>query len=612
MGCMRLSTASDRDLDGAVAVLHAAFDTGVNFLDTADAYCLDEGDAGHNERLIARAIASWSGDRSTLRVATKGGLTRPGGAWVPDGRARHLEAACAASRRALRVERIALYQLHAPDPRTPLERSVRALAGLKRDGLVEEIGLSNVTFGQIAEARRIVEIAAVQVELSPWNDDSVMNGVAAYCLENGIRLLAYRPFGGADHQKRLLADPLLAEVGAHHGRTSQEIVLAWLRSLSPLVVPLPGPTHVETARSVGRAAGIVLREEERALLAERFPVSQILRPPRRHRRPAEKADGEVVLVMGLPGAGKSSLAKELVAKGYERLNRDETGGRLVDLLPALDRLVASGRKRVVLDNTYTSRKSRGAVIERAFSHGLPVRCVWLDSGLEEAQVNATMRMITRYGRLLEPGEMRKAVKNDPGAFAPSAQFRHQRELEPPSLDEGFSRVDVVPFRRRPDPARTGRAVLVWCDGVFWQGHSGLRTPSSVADAVILPGRPEVLRRHHEQGFVIVGLSWQPGIDEGTTSARDVDADLARMKERLGVPIDILYCPHEGGPPQCWCRKPLPGLGVVAILRHALDPSRCLYVGQGATDIAFARRLGFDYREAAEFFRATARPEDGTG
>ena len=604
---MRLSTAPDRDDDRAVAVLHAAFDAGVNLLDTADAYCRDQGEAGHNERLIARAIGSWRGDRSRLRVATKGGLTRPGGGWVPDGRARHLEAACAASCRALGVEHLALYQLHAPDPRTPLERSVRALAGLRRDGLVEEVGLSNVTLGQIDEARRIVEIAAVQVELSPWNDDSVMNGVAACCLENGIRLLAYRPFGGADRRERLLSDPLLTEVATCHRTTPHEIVLAWLRSLSALVVPLPGPTRVETARSVGRAAGIVLSDEERALLADRFPAGQVLRPPRRHRRPAEEAKGEVVLVMGLPGAGKSSLALELVREGYERLNRDEAGGRLVDLLPALDRLVASGRKRVVLDNTYTSRKSRGAVVERAFAHGLPVRCVWLDAGLEEAQVNAATRMVARYGRLLEPAEMREAVKTDPGAFAPSVQFRHRRELEPPSLDEGFSRVDVVPFRRRPDPARTGRAVFVWCEGGLWQSHSGRRTPSSADDAAILPGRREALRRHHEEGFVIVGLSWQPEIDEGTTSATEVDAGLARMRERLGVPIDVLYCPHGAGPPQCWCRKPLPGLGVVATFRHALDPARCLYVGQEATDRAFARRLGFDFREAAEFFDGPPPP-----
>ena len=113
-----------------------------------------------------------------LCVATKGGLTRPEGRWIANGRARHLAAACEASRRALGVDRIHLYQLHAPDPRTPLATSVRALASLKRDGLIESIGLCNVNVGQIEEARRITEIAAVQAELSIWNDESILGGVA--------------------------------------------------------------------------------------------------------------------------------------------------------------------------------------------------------------------------------------------------------------------------------------------------------------------------------------------------------------------------------------------------------------------------------------------------
>src|SRR5215510_7041033 len=131
MGCMRLSTEPDRDDARAIELLHIAFDSGVTFFDTADAYCLDDSETGHNERLIAGALSSWSGDHSRVIVATKGGLTRPGGEWVANGRARHLRAACEASLRALGVERIALYQLHALDPRTPLATSVRGLASLK-------------------------------------------------------------------------------------------------------------------------------------------------------------------------------------------------------------------------------------------------------------------------------------------------------------------------------------------------------------------------------------------------------------------------------------------------------------------------------------------------
>src|SRR5216117_3513408 len=116
LGCMRLSTIEPRDTARAIAVIHAALDAGVTLLDTADAYCLDDGDTGHNERLVAQALKTWHGDARTITVATKGGLVRPGGRWIPDGRAKHLQTACMASLRALEAPAIDLYQLHAVDP----------------------------------------------------------------------------------------------------------------------------------------------------------------------------------------------------------------------------------------------------------------------------------------------------------------------------------------------------------------------------------------------------------------------------------------------------------------------------------------------------------------
>src|SRR5262245_33193679 len=178
LGCMRLSTERDRDDRRSLEVLHAALEAGITFLDTTDAYCRDDSETGHNERLIAHALAAWSGERSRVIVATKGRLTRPDGEWLPDGRAKHLTAACEASCRALNVARIDLYQLHAPDPRTPLATSVRALATLKQAGLVTSVGLCNVTVGQLEEARRRVDIAAVQVELNAWNDSNFLSGIA--------------------------------------------------------------------------------------------------------------------------------------------------------------------------------------------------------------------------------------------------------------------------------------------------------------------------------------------------------------------------------------------------------------------------------------------------
>jgi aryl-alcohol dehydrogenase-like predicted oxidoreductase/histidinol phosphatase-like enzyme len=607
LGCMRLSTERDRDAAGAIAVLHAALDAGITFFDTADAYCWDSAETGHNERLIATALRTWTGDRSRIVVATKGGLTRPQGNWIEDGRARSLYAACDASRRALDVGRIQLYQLHAPDPRTPLSTSVRALAALQRDGLIEKIGLCNVNVSQIRDAREVAEIATVQVELSVWREDALLGGVVQFCLANGIHLIAHRPLGGVRARRRTSSDAVLAELAQRHDATPFEIALAWLNDLSSGILPIPGATRVDTVRSIARVRQIAFTDEERALLDEKFPVASVLRASHPTAAP-QPVDGEAVLIMGLPAAGKSTLARTFVARGYERLNRDEAGGSLRGLLPGIDRLLAADRTRIVLDNTYATRKSRAPVIQAARARGLPIRCACMSTTLEDAQVNAASRMIAKYGRLLEPEEMRKLTKRDPNAFGPAVQFRYQRELEPPDPSEGFSHIDVVPFERRRDPSLTNRAVIVWCDGVLVRSRLGARAPTSVDDTEVVAANAAILRRYADEGWRVLGLSWQPDVSGDALSMETVDAIFNRMREELEVPIDVSYCPHGGGPPTCWCRKPLPGLGVALIQRYLLDASRCIYVGVGPQDPGFARRLGFQFVDALEFFDMPGRSD----
>jgi aryl-alcohol dehydrogenase-like predicted oxidoreductase len=246
LGCMRLSTVEPRDPVRAIAVIHTALDAGVTLLDTADAYCLDDGDTGHNERLIAHALKTWRGDVTRITVATKGGLVRPAGRWVPDGRAKHLYDACAASLRALDVPAIDLYQLHAVDSRVPIETSVRALAELQRSGLIRRIGLSNVTVSQIKAAQKLAEIASVQVSLSVLDEENLRNGVVEYCRDQAIQLIAYRPVGGK-RTGRLTKDPLLSEIAERRNVTPHEVALAWLLHLTPNIVPIPGATPEVTA-----------------------------------------------------------------------------------------------------------------------------------------------------------------------------------------------------------------------------------------------------------------------------------------------------------------------------------------------------------------------------
>ena len=514
-------------------------------------------------------------------------------------------AACAASRQALGVERIQLYQLHAPDPRTPLATSVRALEELRRDGLIEAIGLCNVTVGQIEEARAIAPIASIQVELGVWCDDAILGGVVDYCVAHGIALLAHRPLGGERRRARTGRDRVLRDVAARHGATPAEIALAALFDVSPLVTPLPGATRPETAPSIARAASIVLDDEDRERLAGAFPAWRTRRGRPAPVEPSE-AHGEVVLIMGLAGAGKSTLAGRFVDDGYHRLNRDEAGGTLRGLVPALERARGEGTTRFVLDNTYVSRKSRAPVIDAARRLGLGVRCVYLATSLEDAQINAVTRLIARHGRLLADEELRRAARDDAGAFGPGAQFRMQRELEPPTVAEGFSQVETVAFERRhaARPREPGAVRLV------------RRHP----DAQPL-GRAHARVSRRRRGRRRARRRAAPLSRRGLAARRDVVAagDRRRHRARQTRPRRCwrgcarcststwtrMYCPHGAGPPVCWCRKPLPGLGVLAIERHRLDPGRCLFVGDGPQDPGFARRLGFGYRPASEFFAAGA-------
>lgn len=569
------------DGDDGVALLHLAFDAGVRFVDTADVYGPDPEDVGRNERLVARALRDWRGPREQVVVATKGGLRREGNKWFPDGRARHIRAACEASLSALGVESIDLYQLHARDPRVPLPTTLRALARLLEEGLVRRVGLSNVSLEDLETASAILEIESVQVALSPLDPAPLKNGVLRHCAENDIALVAHSPLGGYRVPRRKLEQiASLASVARRHGASVPEVTLAWLLRLHPLVVPIPGATRPASVESILRAAKLSLTEEDLAVLEAELPG---LRGP----RPAERSDdeGEVVLFVGYPAAGKTTLARGWEERGYLRLNRDDRRGSLKALLPELDRCLARGERRIVLDNTYPRRASRFDVIDAASRHGVPVTCVWLRTSLEQAQRNAVERMIARYGRLLSPEEMKAAVREDPNSFPPDAQFRYRRELEPPRLDEGFQRIEETEMERASAPLRSARGLFFELDGVVRKTRSGSRRPVHPDDVEILAGGRDAIARFAREGFLLLAVSYQPGISE-----ERVRACFERTRELLDLPLELRYCPHPEGPPICWCRKPLPGLGALFVEEHRLDRSSSLVVVASAADRGFAERL----------------------
>jgi hypothetical protein len=280
----------------------------------------------------------------------------------------------------------------------------------------------------------------------------------------------------------------------------------------------------------------------------------------------------------MPGAGKTSLAVELASDGYGRLNRDMRGGSLADLIPELDAGLTSGRRRWVLDNTYPTRRSRNEVIECAWSHGVPVRCVWVTTSVADAQINAITRMIEIHGRLPTVEELREHGKKDPRFLGPDALFRYERTLEPPSLDEGFTVIDERPFTRQAPPAASARAMAFDFDQLMASARA-----------------PEALTTLAAEGWLLFAHAWRPQVARGHMTLESVDAEFARARMALGVDIDLAVCPHDAGPPICWCRKPLPGSLLEFALGRNVDLTRSVVIGGSAADRSMATRLAISYR-----------------
>lgn len=262
-GGMPLSLAGRPPEAQAILVIHAALDAGMTLIDTADVYCLDDNDIGHNERLVAKALVAWSGDRDSIVVATKGGMSRPGGRWEYNGRPDHLRAACERSLKALGVERIDLYQFHVPDPDVPFTDSVGALAELQREGKVRWVGLSNVSVPQIETARGLVEVLTVQNRLNPFFREALETDVVKYCSDNGIGFLAYSPVGGGRLNKKLPGHPVVRRIAERKGVSAHAVVLAWVLSRGPTVIVIPGARTVAHALDSAGVADVTLEDEER-------------------------------------------------------------------------------------------------------------------------------------------------------------------------------------------------------------------------------------------------------------------------------------------------------------------------------------------------------------
>jgi aryl-alcohol dehydrogenase-like predicted oxidoreductase len=264
LGGMPMSIEGRPDESRSIATIHAALDAGITLIDTADAYHVGADEVGHNESLIARALASYGANTSEVLVATKGGHLRPGnGSWTLNGSPDHLRQACEASMRRLGVDEIDLYQFHRPDPRVPYEDSIGALSALLDAGKIRMAGISNANPEQILLAAEILGrgLVSVQNQFSPAFRSSTEE--LRLCDELGIAFLPWSPLGGITNAADLGSTfRPFADVAQELDATPQQVTLAWMLAQSPTVIPIPGSSRPETVRASAAAVDLQLSPEQ--------------------------------------------------------------------------------------------------------------------------------------------------------------------------------------------------------------------------------------------------------------------------------------------------------------------------------------------------------------
>ena len=234
----------------ARTLLRRVVEAEVNLIDTADSYGPEV-----SEQLIAEALHPYPED---LVIATKGGLTRPGpGAWERAGRPERLKRCCEDSLRRLRLERIDLYQLHAVDPKVPIEDSMGALAELQEEEKIRHIGVCNVSAEELERAREVAPVVSVQ---NRYNiSDRASEDVLQICRQDGLGFLPWFPLATGDLARRGGA---LDEVASSHSATPAQVALAWLLGHSPVTLPIPGTSQVSHFEENLEAASLELSQEE--------------------------------------------------------------------------------------------------------------------------------------------------------------------------------------------------------------------------------------------------------------------------------------------------------------------------------------------------------------
>ncbi len=310
---------------------------------------------------------------------------------------------------------------------------------------------------------------------------------------------------------------------------------------------------------------------------------------------------KIILVCGAPASGKSTITNSIVKQqGFVSLNRDTEGGTIASLLPKLEALLRDN-KDVVLDNLFPTVEGRKPFLEMAKKYGAPINCMLMGTSIEDATFNVIQRAFGLIGKFPTPEAIKEAKHTN--VFPPLVLFKYRKEFQKPTLAEGFSKIETVPFVRKDNPEFTNKAVIVDYDGTLREcvGGNG-KYPTAKDQIKLMFGRQAVLQSYKDKGYLLLGASNQSGIAKGDLSHETAVELFEHTNKLLGLDIEYKFCPHRSAPLSCYCRKPMQGMFIDFMLKYKLSRKDCIFVGDMTSDKTFATRSGIQYVDQADFFK----------
>jgi D-glycero-D-manno-heptose 1,7-bisphosphate phosphatase len=308
----------------------------------------------------------------------------------------------------------------------------------------------------------------------------------------------------------------------------------------------------------------------------------------------------IILIVGYPAAGKSTIVNNYIQQGYHSISRDVIGGGLDHVDEELLKMVSKGNpEKIILDNTYLTKTSRANAIFFAKKYGYKITCNHIGTSIEDAMVNSVTRMINMHGKLIVDNDEYKTIKI-PNIFPIAALYTAKKIFEKPDYKEGFDEIFWIPFRRA-DRGYTNKALILDYDGTLRKTISGNKYPVNINDIEILPNRITRLQEYKNNGYILLGISNQSGIAKKELTTETAIQCFDKTNELLGFDIDYKFCPHSVPPITCYCRKPGVGFGIEFIEKYKLNANECIMVGDLKTDSTFASRCGFKFVNSDIFF-----------